>query len=211
MDITAAAPIAQLIEELNKLPGIGPKSAQRLAYHIIRGSEENAAALALAISSVKGKIVLCHSCQNLTDVDPCIICDDSQRERTIVCVVEQPGDILSLERTRKYRGLYHVLHGAISPINGIGPRDLKIRELMDRLKEGQIREVLLATNPSLEGEATAMYIHRQYVQAGLGGQAALPGVRITRLARGLPAGGDLEYADEVTLSRALEGRQDMIG
>ena len=205
MDISAAAPIARLIEELNRLPGIGPKSAQRLAYHIIRGPEEEAAALALAISSVKGKVVLCQSCQNLTDINPCVICDDSQRDKTIVCVVEQPGDILSLERTRKYRGLYHMLHGAISPINGIGPRDLKIRELMDRLRDGQIRELLLATNPSLEGEATAMYIHRQFTQV------ALPGVRITRLARGLPAGGDLEYADDVTLSRALEGRQDMLG
>ena len=203
MEISLAAPIARLIDELNKLPGIGPKSAQRLAYHIIRASGEDAAALAQAITDAKDRVILCHLCQNLTDVNPCAICSDGQRDRGIVCVVEQPADILSLEKTHKYRGLYHVLHGAISPINGVGPRDLKIRELMDRLKEGQIGELLLATNPSLEGEATAMYIYRQYTQAGLAGG------RVTRLARGLPAGGDLEYADEVTLSRALEGRQDM--
>ena len=204
MEISAAAPIARLIDELNKLPGIGPKSAQRLAYHIIRASDEDAGALAQAISAAKELVILCHLCQNLTDVDPCSICSDGQRDRDTLCVVEQPADILSLEKTRKYRGLYHVLHGAISPINGVGPRDLKIRELMDRLKEGQIGELLLATNPSLEGEATAMYIYRQYTQAGLSRG------RVTRLARGLPAGGDLEYADEVTLSRALEGRQDML-
>lgn len=200
----AAAPIAHLIEQLNKLPGIGPKSAQRLAYHLIRGSGDDAAALAQAILTVKERVILCQVCQNLTDVDPCAICADDQRDHRIVCVVEQPADILSLEKTRKYRGLYHVLHGAISPINGVGPRDLKIRELMERLKAGEIAELLLATNPSLEGEATAMYVFRQYSQAGLSG------IRITRLARGLPAGGDLEYADEVTLSRALEGRQEML-
>ena len=200
---SAAAPIARLIDELNKLPGIGPKSAQRLAYHIIRGSGEDAAALAQAIAAAKEQVILCSVCQNLTDIDPCAICTDDQRDRHIVCVVEQPADILSLEKTHKYRGLYHVLHGAISPINGVGPRDLKVRELMERLKDGQIAELLMATNPSMEGEATAMYIYRQCSQAGLK-------VRVTRLARGLPAGGDLEYADEVTLSRALEGRQDML-
>ncbi len=161
--------------------------------------------MAQAISTAKEKVVLCRICQNLTDVDPCSICRDDQRDKRILCVVEQPADILSLEKTHKYRGLYQVLHGAISPINGIGPKDLKIRELMERLKEGHISELLLATNPTLEGEATAMYIYRQCVQE------SHSGCRVTRLARGLPAGGDLEYADEVTLSRALEGRQEMLG
>ena len=198
MDVSAAAPIARLIDELSKLPGIGPKSAQRLAYHIIRGPQEDAAALARSIEEVKQKVVLCHTCQNLTDIDPCAICADDLRDKRTICVVEQPPDILSLEKTHKYRGTYHVLHGAISPINGIGPRDLKVRELMERLKEGQTAELLLATNPSLEGEATAMYIHRLISPLGF---------KVTRPARGLPVGGDLEYADEVTLSRAIEGRQ----
>ena len=212
--LPAAAPIIRLIEELSKLPGVGPKSAQRLAYHIIRASREDADSLSLAITTVKDKVVLCSICQNLTDINPCIICTDTQRDHAILCVVEQPADILSLEKTRKYRGLYHVLHGAISPLNGVGPRDLKIKELLERLqgkdqsppiaegRNGLVTELLLATNPSLEGEATAMYIYRQCLQS----QVA---ARITRLARGLPAGGDLEYADEVTLARSLEGRQDM--
>ena len=198
--LPAAAPIVRLIEELNKLPGVGPKTAQRLAYHLIRTSKEDAVALAQAVQAVKETVILCSICQNITDVDPCAICSDEGRDRTKVCVVEQPLDILSLERTRSYRGLYHVLHGAISPINGVGPRDLKIDGLVERLMDGQMSELILATNPSLEGEATSMYIHRHL--------GAFTG-RITRLARGLPAGGDLEYADEVTLSRALEGRQEM--
>ena len=198
--LPAAAPVVRLIEELNKLPGVGPKTAQRLAYHLIRTSREEADALAQAIMAVKEKVVFCSSCQNITDIDPCVICANEERDHTKVCVVEQPLDILSLEKTRSYKGLYHVLHGAISPINGVGPKDLKIQGLLDRLKGGQLSEVILATNPSLEGEATAMYIHRQ-----LGSFAG----KVTRLARGLPAGGDLEYADEVTLSRALEGRQEM--
>jgi len=198
--VPAAAPIVRLIEELNKLPGIGPKSAQRLAFYLIRASREEAEALAQAIVAVKDRVVLCSQCQNLTDVNPCSLCSDSQRDATRLCVVEQPLDILSLERTRKYKGLYHVLHGAISPINGVGPGDLKLAELMRRVRDGHVEEIILATNPSLEGEATAMYIYRHI--------GAFNG-KITRLARGLPAGGDLEYADEVTLTRALEGRQAM--
>ena len=195
-----ARPIVRLIEELNKLPGVGPKTAQRLAYHLIRTPKEEAKALAEAVQAVKETVVFCSVCQNITDIDPCAICSDDTRDRTKICVVEQPLDILSLEKTRYYTGLYHVLHGAISPINGIGPNDLKIRGLLERLKGGQVSELILATNPSLEGEATAMYIHRQI--------PSFSG-KVTRLARGLPAGADLEYADEVTLSRALEGRQEM--
>lgn len=199
--LPAAVPIVRLVEELSKLPGIGPKTAQRLAYHLIRTEKEDANALAEAIHAVKETVVFCSICQNITDSDPCVICSNEGRDNTMICVVEQPLDILSLERTRSYGGLYHVLHGAISPINGIGPNDLKIHGLLERLKDAQVTELILATNPSLEGEATAMYIHRL---------VGTLGVKITRLARGLPAGGDLEYADEVTLSRALEGRQDMV-
>ena len=198
--LPAAAPIVRLIEELNKLPGVGPKTAQRLTYHLIRTSKEEAEALAQALLAMKEKVVYCSACQNLTDIDPCAICANEERDREKLCIVEQPLDILSLERTRSYKGLYHVLHGAISPINGVGPNDLKIQELLDRLRGGQFSELILATNPTMEGEATAMYIHRHLDSFG---------GRVTRLARGLPAGGDLEYADEVTLSRALEGRQDM--
>ena len=199
--LPAAAPIVRLVEELSKLPGIGPKSAQRLAYHLIRAPKEDATGLAEAILTVKQRVVLCGQCQNLTDVDPCAICSNEQRDRSRLCIVEQPLDILSLERTRQYKGLYHVLHGAISPINGVGPGDLKIAELVRRIEGGAVSELIMATNPTLEGEATAMYIHRHMGSSFQG--------RITRLARGLPAGGDLEYADEVTLSRALEGRQEM--
>ena len=198
--LPAAKPIVRLIEELNKLPGIGPKTAQRLAYHLIRTPKEEAEALAEAVQAVKETVVFCSTCQNITDIDPCGICSDDTRDRTKICIVEQPLDILSLEKTRYYKGLYHVLHGAISPINGIGPNDLKIRGLLERLKGGQVSELILATNPSMEGEATAMSIHRQIPHFS---------GTVTRLARGLPAGAELEYADEVTLSRALEGRQEM--
>lgn len=199
-----AAPLARLIEELYKLPGIGPKSAQRLAYHILRRPAAEARALASAILEVKEKIALCSVCQNVTDIDPCRICADPQRDRTTICVVEEPLDILAIERAGSYRGLYHVLHGAISPVDGIGPEDLKIAALMDRLRsqQVQVKEVILATNPNLEGEATAMYLARQLRPLGL---------TITRLARGLPVGGDLEYADDITLARALEGRQEIQG
>lgn len=196
----AAPPLAHLIQELNKLPGIGPKSAQRLAYYIIRLPIEEARALAEAILEVKERIFLCSVCQNMTDVDPCALCSDPERDGTQICVVEEPLDILALERTRSYRGRYHVLHGAISPMDGVGPEELKVQELLARLRNGTVREVILATNATLEGEATAMYLGRLLAPLGL---------RVTRLARGLPAGADLEYADDVTLARALEGRQEV--
>ncbi len=199
---STAAPLARLIQEFYKLPGIGPKSAQRLAYYLLRMPAAEAHALATAILEVKEKVTLCSICQNVTEIDPCRVCSDPQRERTIICVVEEPLDILALERTQSYRGLYHVLHGAISPMDGIGPDDLKIADLLNRLRSGEVKEVILATNPNLEGEATSMYLCRLLGPLGLS---------ITRLARGLPAGGDLEYADDVTLTRALEGRQEMHG
>ena len=197
----AASPsLTRLIQELNRLPGVGPKSAQRLAYYLIRLSDGEAYALADAITAVKQSVVFCQECQNLTDSSPCAICSDSQRSRDMICVVEDPLDVLALERTRCYRGLYHVLHGAISPLNGIGPDQLKIKELLDRLKAGQITELVMATNPTLEGEATAMYIRRNLDRGSL---------TVTHLARGLPVGGSLEYSDEMTLSRAFQGRQEL--
>ncbi len=197
--VPAAEPVSQLIEELGKLPGIGPKSAARLAYYLLRMPDAEARALAEAIIAVKDKTVLCSSCQNITDSDPCAICTSEERDHSIICVVMEPLDILALERTR-YKGLYHVLHGVLSPMDGIGPEDLKIKELVERIKTGSVKEVILATNPNLEGEATAMYIHKLLAPLG---------VWLTRLARGLPVGGDLEYADEVTLTHALEGRKEM--
>ncbi len=196
--LPAAAPISRLIEELGKLPGVGPKSAQRLAYHLIRAPREEAHALADAVAAVKDQVVYCSQCQNITDADPCAICSDEARDRSMLCVVEQPLDILALEKTRSFRGLYHVLHGAISPINGVGPGDLKVQELLDRVAADSVAELILATNPNLEGEATATYIQRQLTSDT---------IIVSRLARGLPSGADLEYADEVTLSRAIEGRQ----
>ena len=197
--LPAAAPVARLIEELHKLPGIGSKSAQRLTYYLVRMPQGEAEALAEAIVAVKERIILCSRCQNVTEVNPCPICTDSQRDQSTICILEEPLDVLALERTHCYKGLYHVLHGAISPMNGIGPEELRIRELLDRLKDGSVQEVILATNPNLEGEATAMYIQRLVSNLT---------PRITRLARGLPVGGDLEYADEVTLTRAFQGRQE---
>ncbi len=199
---STAAPVARLIEEFHKLPGIGPKSAQRLTYYLLRMPAAEARALAQAIVEVKEKITFCSTCENVTDIDPCRICANGQRDRSIICVVEEPLDILALERTQSYRGLYHVLHGAISPMDGIGPEDLKVGELLGRLKSNEVQEVILATNPNLEGEATAMYLGRLLRPLGL---------KVTRLARGLPMGGDLEYADDVTLTRALEGRQEVEG
>ena len=198
--IGAAAPVARLIEELHRLPGVGPKSAQRLAYHLLRATRDEAQALAEAIIDVKERISLCSLCQNTTDVDPCILCADDDRDRSQICVVEEPLDILAIERTRGFRGLYHVLHGAISPMEGVGPEQLKLRELLDRLRDGSVTEVIMATNPNLEGEATSMYVGRLLQPLGL---------RVTRLARGLPVGGDLEYADDQTLARALENRQEL--
>ncbi|MCC7363630.1 MAG: recombination protein RecR [Dehalococcoidia bacterium] len=191
-------PITRLIDAFHKLPGIGPKSAQRLAYHILRAPAAEAEALATALRDVKERIALCSQCCNITERDPCSYCTDPRRDTTVVCVVEQPLDILALERAGGFRGRYHVLHGVLNPMDGIGPEHLHIRELLKRLESGEVTEVIMATNPSLEGEATAMYLHR------LTGPL---GVRVTRLARGLPSGADLEYTDDVTLSRALEGRQ----
>lgn len=198
--VPAAQPVLRLINEFHKLPGIGPKTAQRLTYYLIRMPEEEARALAEAILAVKDSIVLCSTCQNTTDSDPCLICRNDRRDRSQICVVAEPLDILPLERTGSYRGLYHVLHGAISPADGIGPDDLKMKELLERLKDDAVSEVILATNPNLEGEATAMYLHKLISPLG---------VRVTRLARGLPFGADLEYADDVTLTRALENRQEI--
>jgi len=202
MDVTpsAAAPVARLIEEFHKLPGVGPKSAQRLTYYLLRAPEEEARALAEAILEVKEKITFCSVCQNVTDRDPCLICTSAERDSSLICVVEEPLDILALERTGSYNGLYHVLHGVISPMDGVGPEDLKVEELLERLKGGAVQEVILATNPNLEGEATAMYLGRLLRPLGM---------RVTRLARGLPSGADLEYADDLTLTRALEGRQEV--
>ena len=197
---STAAPVARLIEALHRLPTIGPKSAQRLTYYLLRASNEEAQALADAIVDLKEKIILCSICQNVTEIDPCGICTDEQRDQALICVVEEPLDILALERSRSYRGLYHVLHGVVSPMDGVGPDDLKLNELVARLRNGSVNEVIMATNPNLEGEATAMYVSRLVAPLG---------VRVTRLARGLPTGADLEYADDVTLAQALEHRQDV--
>ena len=199
--IPAASPsLARLIQELNRLPGIGPKSAQRLAYYLIRLPNEEALALADAISAVKSNILFCNQCQNLTDSSPCSICAEPQRNPDQICIVEDPMDVLSLERTHAFRGLYHVLHGVISPLNGVGPDQLKLKELFNRLTQEDVKELIIATNPTLEGEATAMYIRRH-----LAGQE----LKITHLARGLPVGGSLEYTDDLTLSRAFQGRQEL--
>ncbi len=192
--------VGRLIDELCRLPGIGPKSASRLTFFLLRAPAEQALSLAEAIRQVKERTVLCSVCFNIAESSPCSICSGPERDAAQVCVVEEPLDVLAIERTHLYHGLYHVLHGAISPVEGIGPEELKIRELLNRLKSGGVREVLLATNPNLEGEATAMYIARQILPLG---------IRVTRLARGLPIGGDLEYADEVTLGQALEGRREV--
>ncbi len=196
----APAPVAKLIDAFHKLPGIGPKSAQRLTYHMLRIPPDEALALAQAIIELKEKTVLCSVCQNVTESDPCNVCRDESRDRSLICVVEEPLDILAVERTRGFHGQYHVLHGVISPMDGVGPEDLKVNELLARLRGGSVTEVIMATNPNLEGEATSMYISRLLTPMG---------IRVTRLARGLPMGSDLEYADEVTLSRALENRQDV--
>jgi recombination protein RecR len=191
--------VTRLIQELNKLPGIGPKSAQRIAYYLLRSNEIENQSLAEAILQVKQKTKLCSVCLNVSETDICHICSSEPRDRSKICIVEQPQDILALEHTRKFNGLYHVLHGALSPGEGITPDNLRINELLDRLRTGIVTEVILATNTNLEGEQTALYLHR--VIAPLG-------IKVTRLARGLPFGTELEYADDITLSRALEGRQE---
>jgi len=192
--------ISGLIQALNRLPGVGPKSAQRLAFHLLRAPDEETRLLAEAIVSLKQKTKLCSVCLNVTGTDPCRICSNEQRDRTKICIVEQPQDILALEHTGVYSGRYHVLHGAISPTEGVGAGDVRIRELMVRLEDGSVTEVILATNTNLEGEQTALYLNKLIIPLG---------IRVTRLARGLPFGTELEYADDVTLTRALEGRQEL--
>lgn len=195
-----APPVAALIEEFSKLPGIGVKTAQRLTFFVLRSPTDQARRLADAIMRVKESIIYCSRCFNITETDPCPICGNPSRDQETICVVEEPLDVLAIEKTGVYKGLYHVLHGALSPVEGVGPKDLRIDELLKRVKEGTVREVILATNPNFEGEYTADYIRRELPASG---------IRVTSLARGLPIGGDLEYADEGTLGRALEGRRDM--
>jgi recombination protein RecR len=201
MQVTPA-PVTKLIDEFSRLPGIGPKTASRLTFYLLRNSADRAIALAEALTELHQKVMFCSQCFNIAEADPCLVCSDEHRDRSVICVVEEPLDVLAIERTRDYHGLYHVLHGVIAPTEGIGPEDLKIAELASRLQRSEVpvREVIIATNPNLEGEATAMYIARQC--EGMD-------IRLTRLARGLPVGGDLEYADEITLSRALSGRSEM--
>lgn len=193
-------PVAKLIEELTKLPGIGRKTAQRLAFYILNMNNDDALGLANAIVDAKKNIRYCSTCYNLTDSDPCIICNSKKRDKSVICVVQSPTDVLAMERTREFNGLYHVLHGSISPMEGIGPEDIKIKELLKRVHDNDIKEVILATNPNIEGEATAMYISKLLKPMG---------IKTTRIAHGIPVGGDLEYADEVTLSKALEGRREI--
>ena len=200
MAFPVASAVARCIDELARLPGIGPKTASRLTYYLLRAPEAQARALAEALVALKERTVFCSRCCNIADTDPCLICSSPNRDQSLLCVVEEPLDLLALERTGQYRGRYQVLHGVLSPLEGVGPEDLRIPELLARLREGQVREVVLATNPSLEGEATAMYLHGLLVPFG---------VSVTRLARGLPVGSDLEYADDLTLARALQGRQAM--
>ncbi|MDN5293685.1 MAG: recombination protein RecR [Eubacteriales bacterium] len=191
--------VARLIEELAKLPGIGPRTAQRLAFHLLNQPKERAMALAQAIVDAREKVGYCSICCNLTDEDPCQICSDIKRDRSIICVVEEPKDVIAMEKTREYRGLYHVLQGAISPMDGVGPDDLKIRELLQRINE-EVEEVVLATNPNVNGEATALYLAKILKPLG---------VKVTRLAHGIPVGGDIEFADEATLARAFLGRREI--
>jgi recombination protein RecR len=201
-DITpsAAPPVARLIEAFHRLPGIGPKSAQRLTYHLIRMPQDESEEFAAAILGVKERVVLCETCANIAEATECTICGDLQRDSTRICVVEEPLDVVAVERARVYSGKYHVLHGVISPVNGVGPNDLKLRELLERLRDGTVIEVIVATNPNLEGEATAMYIQQLIGPLG---------VKVTRLARGLPSGSDIEYADDSTLAHALESRAEI--
>lgn len=195
-----AKPLARLIGELARLPGIGNKSAQRLAFHILSLPEAEALALSEAIAEAKAGMRYCSVCGNLTDLDPCRVCSDSSRDGGTICVVESPRDVSAMERIKEYRGQYHVLHGAISPMDGIGPEEINLKSLIIRLQENDIREVILATNPNIEGEATAMYIARLVKPSG---------IKVTRIAHGIPVGGDLEYTDEVTLSMAMEGRREL--
>jgi recombination protein RecR len=197
---TVPEPVTRLIDEFARLPGIGPKTASRLTFFLLRAPSEQATSLAEALRDLKTRTRFCEICHNITETSPCGVCQSDGRSQQVICVVEEPLDVLAIERTRQFEGLYHVLHGAISPMEGIGPDDLKIRELLERVAQGRVEEVILATNPSLEGENTAAFIRKKL--------SAYP-VRVTRLARGLPVGGDLEYADEITLIRALEGRGEI--
>ncbi len=195
-----ARPLTRLINELSKLPGIGGKSAQRLAFHILSLDEKDAFNLADAITDAKKNMKYCSVCGNLTDTDPCRICSDGSRDHSVICVVESPRDVSAMERIKEFNGLYHVLHGAISPIDGIGPDDINLKQLIIRLQQSDVKEIIMATNPNIEGEATAMYTARLIKPAG---------IKVTRIAHGVPVGGDLEYADEVTLSKAMEGRREL--
>jgi recombination protein RecR len=195
-----AEPIARLIDALKRLPGIGQKSAQRIAFHILRNSDAEAAALADAIREAKQKIRYCSVCNNITDVDPCLYCSSPSRARNIICVVEEPHNIIPVERTREFNGLYHVLGGAIAPLQGIGPEQLKIKSLLERMKAGSVLEIIIATNPTAEGEATAVYLSKLLKPLG---------VRVTRIAMGIPVGSDLDFADEVTMLKAIEGRREI--
>ncbi len=197
-----AGPVQDLIDELGRLPGVGPKSAQRIAFYLLKVSKDDAVRLARAIAEVKDKVRFCARCFNVSEAELCSICDDPRRDATLVCVVEEPRDLVAVEKTGEFNGRYHVLQGAISPIEGVGPEQLRIRELLDRIGKEGVAEVILCTNPNLEGEATALYLGRLLKPMGL---------RVTRIASGLPVGGDLEYADELTLGRALEGRRDVDG
>jgi recombination protein RecR len=192
--------MARLIDELKKLPGVGGKSAQRLAFHILRSSSEDAEALASAIRNLKEKLHLCSICNNITDVDPCSYCSNGSRNQRLVCVVEEPTNIASVEKTRYYNGVYHVLHGAISPLHGVGPEQLRIPSLLKRIENGSVEEIIIATNPTIEGEATAVHLTGLIKRAG---------VKVTRIATGIPAGSDIEYADEVTMMKAIEGRREL--
>lgn len=195
-----AKPLNRLINELAKLPGIGGKTAQRLAFHILSMDDKSAMELAEAISDAKRSMTYCSVCGNLTDMDPCAICADESRDKSVICVVESPKDVVAMEKIREYRGYYHVLHGAISPMDGIGPDDINLKSLIMRLQDENVKELIIATNPNIEGEATAMYIARLIKPSG---------IKVTRIAHGIPVGGDLEYADEVTLLKAMEGRREL--
>ena len=195
-----AEPMARLIDELKKLPGVGAKSAQRMAFHILRSSAEDADALSSAIHNLKEKLHLCSVCNNITDVDPCTYCSSATRNQRLICVIEEPTNIAAVEKTRHYNGVYRVLHGALSPLHGVGPEQLRIYSLVKRIENGGVDEIIIATNPTLEGEATAVYLTNLVKR---------PGVKVTRIATGIPAGSDIEYADEVTMLKAIEGRREL--